>query len=51
MISCLTTIPKMRMKMSVADNGNDVDDEDEEVDTTIDKDLVISSVNEINGYI
>ena len=34
----------------VADNQNDVDDEDEEViDTTIDKDLVISSVNEING--
>ena len=34
----------------VADNENDVDDEDEEViDTTIDKDLVISSVNEING--
>ena len=33
-----------------ADNGNDVDDEDEEViDATIDKDLVISSVNEING--
>ncbi len=29
---------------------NDVDDEDEEViDTTIDKELVISSVNEING--
>ena len=34
----------------VADNENNVDDEDEEViDTTIDKDLVISSVNEING--
>ena len=34
----------------VADSGNDVDDEDEEViDTTIDKALVISSVNEING--
>ena len=34
----------------VADNENDVDDEDEEViDTTIEKDLVISSVNEING--
>ena len=34
----------------VDDNENDVDDEDEEViDTTIDKDLVISSVNEING--
>ena len=34
----------------VSDNENDVDDEDEEViDTTIDKDLVISSVNEING--
>ena len=34
----------------VADNQNDVDDEDEEViDATIDKDLVISSVNEING--
>ena len=34
----------------VADSGNDVDDEDEEViDTTIDKELVISSVNEING--
>ena len=34
----------------VADNQNDVDDEDEEViDTTIEKDLVISSVNEING--
>ena len=34
----------------VAVNENDVDDEDEEViDTTIDKDLVISSVNEING--
>ena len=34
----------------VADNENNVDDEDEEViDTTIEKDLVISSVNEING--
>ena len=34
----------------VDDNENDVDDEDEEViDTTIEKDLVISSVNEING--
>ena len=34
----------------VADSGDDVDDDDEEViDTTIDKDLVISSVNEING--
>ena len=34
----------------VADNENSVDDEDEEViDTTIEKDLVISSVNEING--
>ena len=34
----------------VAESGNDVDDEDEEViDTTIDKALVISSVNEING--
>ena len=34
----------------VADSGNDVDDEDEDViDTTIDKALVISSVNEING--
>ncbi|MAO06688.1 MAG: RNA polymerase sigma factor RpoD, partial [Gammaproteobacteria bacterium] len=34
----------------VTDSGNDVDDEDEEViDTTIDKELVISSVNEING--
>ncbi len=34
----------------VADSGDDVDDEDEEViDTTIDKELVISSVNEING--
>ena len=34
----------------VADSGNDVDEEDEEViDTTIDKALVISSVNEING--
>jgi len=34
----------------VDDNENNVDDEDEEViDTTIDKDLVISSVNEING--
>ncbi|MEC8169866.1 MAG: sigma-70 family RNA polymerase sigma factor, partial [Pseudomonadota bacterium] len=34
----------------VEDNENDVDDEDEEViDTTIDKELVISAVNEING--
>ena len=34
----------------VADNENNVDDEDEEViNTTIEKDLVISSVNEING--
>ena len=34
----------------VVDNENNVDDEDEEViDTTIEKDLVISSVNEING--
>ena len=33
-----------------ADNENGVDDEDEEViDTAIDKELVISSVNEING--
>ena len=33
-----------------ADNSeNDVDDEDDVIDTTIDKELVISSVNEING--